>query len=67
LAKQDTLNFLSQGQIRGVEITKEALEAIVTDKESKAIDIYWQRTKIDYSPYQRWVDTGGRNDAEKRD
>lgn len=41
---------------RGVEITKEALEAIVTEKESKAIEIYWQRTKIDYDPYQRWVD-----------
>jgi len=41
---------------RGVEITKEALEAIVTDKESKAIEIYWQRTKIDYNQYQRWVD-----------
>jgi hypothetical protein len=41
---------------RGVEITKEALEAIVTDKESKAIDIYWERAKIDYNPYQRWVD-----------
>jgi len=36
--------------------TKEALEAIVTDKESKIIEIYWQRTKIDYNPYQRWVD-----------
>ena len=41
---------------RGVEITKEALEAIVTDKESKAIEIHWQRTEIDYDPYQRWVD-----------
>ena len=41
---------------RGVEITKEALEAIATDKDSKAIEMYWQRTKIDYNPYQRWVD-----------
>ena len=41
---------------RGVEITKEALVAIVTDKESKAIEIYWQRTEINYDPYQRWVD-----------
>ena len=41
---------------RGVEITKEALEAIVTDKESKAIEIYWQRKEMDYNPYQRWVD-----------
>lgn len=41
---------------RGVEITKEALEAAVTDKESKNIEIHWQRTEIDYDPYQRWVD-----------
>ena len=41
---------------RGVEITKEALEAIATDKDSKAIEIYWQRTKIDYNPYEKWVD-----------
>ena len=41
---------------RGVEITKEALEAIAMDKDSKAIDIYWQKTKVDYNPYERWVD-----------
>ena len=41
---------------RGVEITKEALETIVTDKDSKAIEIYWQTAKIDYNPYERWVD-----------
>ena len=41
---------------RGVEITREALEAIAKDRESKAIDIYWQRAKIDYNPYRRWVD-----------
>jgi len=41
---------------RGVEITKEALEALVTDKDSKAIEIYWQRTEIDYNPYKRWVE-----------
>jgi len=41
---------------RGVEITKKALEAIATDKESKAIEIYWQRAKTDYNQYQRWVD-----------
>jgi len=41
---------------RGVEITKEALEAIAMDKDSKAIEIYWQKTKVDYNPYARWVD-----------
>jgi len=41
---------------RGVEITKEALEVLVKDKDSKVIEIYWQRAKIDYNPYKRWVD-----------
>ena len=41
---------------RGVEITKEALETLVEDKESRAIEIYWQKAKIDYNPYRRWVD-----------
>jgi len=37
---------------RGVEITKEAL---VADEDSKAIDMYCQRTKIEYNPYKKWV------------
>jgi len=41
---------------RGVEITKEALEALAEDKESKVIGIYWQKAKIDYNPYKKWVD-----------
>ena len=41
---------------RGVEISKEALEALVKDKESKVIEIHWQKAKIDYNPYKRWVD-----------
>ena len=44
---------------RGVEITKEALEALVADENSKAIPIYWQRMRIDYNPYKRWVDYWG--------
>jgi len=41
---------------RGVEITKEALEVLVEDKDSKVIEIYWRKAKIDYNPYKRWVD-----------
>ncbi|GAI64196.1 unnamed protein product, partial [marine sediment metagenome] len=41
---------------RGVEISKEALEALVADKDLKAIEIHWQKTKISYDPYKRWVD-----------
>lgn len=41
---------------RGVEITKSALTSLVEDNESKSIKINWQRTKIDFNPYKRWVD-----------
>jgi len=41
---------------RGVEITKEALTSLVQDSLSKKIAIRWEKTKIDYDPYKRWVD-----------
>ena len=41
---------------RGVEITKEALSSLVRDNLSKVIEINWQKTKIQYNPYKRWVD-----------
>jgi len=41
---------------RGVEITKEALSGLVDDEMSKVIKIHWQRTKVDYNPYKRWID-----------
>jgi len=41
---------------RGVELSKEALLRLVKDKETRSIEIEWQRTKIDFNPYQRWLD-----------
>jgi len=41
---------------RGVEITKDALSTLVKDGLSMVIKITWQKTKIDYNPYKRWVD-----------
>lgn len=41
---------------RGVEITKEALSSLVEDDTSRVIEINWQRTRVDYDPYKRWVD-----------
>jgi len=41
---------------RGVEITKEALSWLAEAKETKVIEIPWKRSKVDYSPYKRWVD-----------
>ncbi len=41
---------------RGVEITKEALSSLIRDNECKSIEINWQRTKIEFNSYKRWVD-----------
>jgi len=41
---------------RGVEITKEALETLARDKESKTVEINWQKAEIEYNPYKRWID-----------
>lgn len=41
---------------RGVEISKEALLRLIRDKDTKSIKIVWQRSKIEYNPYRRWVD-----------
>lgn len=41
---------------RGVEITKEALSILVKDYLSKGIETNWQKVKIEYNPYKRWID-----------
>jgi hypothetical protein len=41
---------------RGVEITKEALSSLVKDNECMSIIINWQKVKIEFNSYKRWVD-----------
>ena len=41
---------------RGVEISKEALSRLVGDKETKVIEVSWQKSDVEYKLYQRWVD-----------
>ena len=41
---------------RGVEISKDALLELLQDMDTKKIEIFWQRSVIEYKPYQRWVD-----------
>lgn len=41
---------------RGVEICKDAISRLLLDKETKTIKIFWKRSKIEYNPYQRWID-----------
>ena len=41
---------------RGVEITRKALEKLVSHSLTKFIKINWQKQNIDYNPYKRWVE-----------
>ncbi len=41
---------------RGVEITKYALSGLIKCEESRNIIINWQRRKIDFDQYKRWID-----------
>jgi hypothetical protein len=41
---------------RGAEITKEALSNLVNDSTARAIVINWQRIKIEFNAYKRWID-----------
>lgn len=41
---------------RGVEISPDALHLLVSHPQSKSIPVFWQKTKIDYNPYQRWLE-----------
>lgn len=40
---------------RGIEISKEAFHKLVRESSTKSISIYWQRSRIDYKPYERWI------------
>ena len=41
---------------RGVEISKDALLELVRNENTKFIEVMWQKSKVDYHPYKRWVD-----------
>jgi len=40
---------------RGVEISADALQALVEHKETFKIDIIWKKEEIKYNSFQRWV------------
>lgn len=42
---------------RGVEITKECLSTLIKDQMTNIIEIWWQKQKITYDPYKRWMDS----------
>lgn len=41
---------------RGIEFTKEAINLMLSDKETQKITIDWTIQKFDFSLYKRWVD-----------
>jgi len=41
---------------RGVEISRAALTGLIYDRESRCIRISWQKRKIRFNPYKRWID-----------
>jgi len=41
---------------RGVEITREALTALISDPDTKRIDIEWRKVEIGYDPFKKWVE-----------
>ncbi|MEM3829249.1 MAG: ThaI family type II restriction endonuclease [Conexivisphaerales archaeon] len=41
---------------RGVEISNDALKAIIVDDRTKSIEINWIKKSINYNPFKRWVD-----------
>lgn len=41
---------------RGVEISAEALNILADHPASLKIPVKWQRKKVDYNPYERWLE-----------
>lgn len=41
---------------RGVEYSREALLRLLNDKETRVIEIFWEKQPIKFNAYQRWVD-----------
>jgi hypothetical protein len=41
---------------RGVEYSQEALSRLLNERNTRSIEIEWQRSKIEYDPYRRWID-----------
>lgn len=41
---------------RGVEFSKNVLARLTADSQSKQIEINWQRSKVEFNAYKRWLD-----------
>ena len=41
---------------RGVEISASALKDMLEHKQTLKISIHWNKSKVDFNPYSRWVE-----------
>ena len=41
---------------RGVEFTRQSLENLIADNNTRRILIEWQRIDTEFNPYKRWID-----------
>lgn len=57
LGREKYIKLPKQGtNPRGVEITSIALKVLIENKNSYKIEVNWQKVKIDYNPYQKWIE-----------
>lgn len=57
VGKEDYLKMPKAGtNPRGVEFRKNAVEKMISHKDSKRIQIDWEEVDLDYDVYERWVD-----------
>lgn len=57
LGKENYLKIPKEGtNPRGVEFSPEAISEMMTDKRSRVININWDKNKINYNPFNRWVE-----------
>jgi hypothetical protein len=64
--QEETLNHLGREKYlkppkertnpRGVEFTREALLNMTSNRQTSHIEITWQKTRIAFNPFKRWLD-----------
>jgi len=57
LGRQTYIKLPKQGtNPRGVELSKDAVIALVNDSATRTIEIRWKKSQIKFDAYQRWID-----------
>lgn len=57
LGKENYLKVPKEGtNPRGVEFSPEAISEMMTDKRTRVINISWDKNKINYNPFNKWVE-----------